>query len=151
MYRWSLIAGRLPGRTDNEVKNYWNTHLNKKCLLGKRKTIDSNQQQDNEENMINQKKELGPSCHSEAHGSLSLTSTTIFGLEGKKEEKEEITVIDPWMDDIGSCFNRDIIDYPIMPAGGNSTASFVFDDEPLIAYLDSFIFFEAFGCGGEEA
>ncbi|XP_042497195.1 transcription factor MYB82 [Macadamia integrifolia] len=28
--RWSLIAGRLPGRTDNEVKNYWNTHLIKK-------------------------------------------------------------------------------------------------------------------------
>ncbi|KAH9299070.1 hypothetical protein KI387_030752, partial [Taxus chinensis] len=28
--RWSLIAGRLPGRTDNEVKNYWNTHLSKK-------------------------------------------------------------------------------------------------------------------------
>ncbi|XP_010559136.1 PREDICTED: transcription factor MYB12-like [Tarenaya hassleriana] len=28
--RWSLIAGRLPGRTDNEVKNYWNTHLSKR-------------------------------------------------------------------------------------------------------------------------
>ncbi|KAM1011937.1 hypothetical protein ACFX2C_047224 [Malus domestica] len=25
--RWSLIAGRLPGRTSNDVKNYWNTQL----------------------------------------------------------------------------------------------------------------------------
>ncbi|EXB29145.1 Transcription factor [Morus notabilis] len=30
--KWSTIAGHLPGRTDNEIKNFWNTHLKKKLL-----------------------------------------------------------------------------------------------------------------------
>ncbi|XP_027340932.1 transcription factor MYB63 [Abrus precatorius] len=33
--KWSKIASRLPGRTDNEIKNVWNTHLKKRLVAKK--------------------------------------------------------------------------------------------------------------------
>ncbi|WRX16817.1 SANT/Myb domain - like 10 [Theobroma cacao] len=31
--RWSAIASHLPKRTDNEIKNYWNTHIKKRLAM----------------------------------------------------------------------------------------------------------------------
>ncbi|RWW52789.1 hypothetical protein BHE74_00040771, partial [Ensete ventricosum] len=33
LFRWSVIASHLRGRTDNDVKNYWNTKLKKKMMM----------------------------------------------------------------------------------------------------------------------
>jgi myb proto-oncogene protein len=46
--RWAAIASYLPQRTDNDIKNYWNTHLRKKLKNIQIQTGNNNNNNNNE-------------------------------------------------------------------------------------------------------
>ncbi|KAF2285036.1 hypothetical protein GH714_037498 [Hevea brasiliensis] len=44
-----LLGNRLPGRTDNEIKNYWNSHLSKKIKQDQKQVKNSTSQESESE------------------------------------------------------------------------------------------------------
>ncbi|KAI4344165.1 hypothetical protein L6164_011426 [Bauhinia variegata] len=133
--RWSLIAGRLPGRTDNEVKNHWNTYLNKR---GKKRVIGSNKHQES-----NKKIRAGNISNEACRPNSSSIAET--GIDVRKEEKEErshMKKTNSSMDETQSFDSG--LDFPIVPG---TSAVFGFEDQPFMTNLDSFFFLEALDSG----
>lgn len=81
--KWSTIARYLPGRTDNEIKNYWRTHFKKK-ERSTRKTSERRKSQ-------NQKLQSQPQPqHLEATKPQLTDSTSMLTMELPSSSSEQV-------------------------------------------------------------
>ncbi|CAL1396352.1 unnamed protein product [Linum trigynum] len=99
--RWSAIAAKLPGRTDNEIKNVWHTHL-KKRLQRKKNDGGNSPQQSTSSSESQSSAPLSPQPSISAGGAVSsVTENRIsaseawsYGVTPSPTSPEELPLID---------------------------------------------------------
>ncbi|KAL1196134.1 Transcription factor MYB48 [Cardamine amara subsp. amara] len=94
--RWSKIARKLPGRTDNEIKNYWRTHMRKKAQEKKRPVSPTSSFSNySSSSMTTTTQET--SCHSrKSSGKVSFYDTGGSSREMNQETEDGYSMDDIW-------------------------------------------------------
>lgn len=98
-----MIAGRIPGRTDNEIKNYWNTHLRKKLL---RQGIDPQTHKPLDVNNIHKpEEEVSGGQNPLEPNSSSHTDTTVNSGDGASKNSINVFGGGGDYEDFGFCYD----------------------------------------------
>ncbi|KAL0436543.1 UNVERIFIED_CONTAM: Transcription factor [Sesamum radiatum] len=101
--RWSRIARKLPGRTDNEIKNYWRTHMRKKAQERKKTSIISPTSSSSSSNSSSPTMGFEPTIEAEGRGFYDTGGVDITTGQNKSgveiEESAEVYSMDEiWKD-----------------------------------------------------
>ncbi|CAH8264342.1 unnamed protein product [Arabidopsis lyrata] len=84
--RWSAIAAKLPGRTDNEIKNVWHTHLKKRIS----KNIQNNGGDTKDINGINETAHVDKESVIVDTASLQQFSSSITTFDISNDSKDDV-------------------------------------------------------------
>ncbi|KAL5156910.1 Transcription factor MYB48 [Glycine soja] len=101
--RWSRIARKLPGRTDNEIKNYWRTLMRKKAQDKKRGEAASSSSSSVDSSISSNNHAVDPHASKKA-GEESFYDTGGHGVtastqdQGQKGEQGLFSMDDIWKD-----------------------------------------------------
>ncbi|XP_022148321.1 transcription factor MYB59 isoform X2 [Momordica charantia] len=93
--RWSKIARKLPGRTDNEIKNYWRTHMRKKAQEKRRalsaslSSSSSSSSSSSNNSAVEFPADTGPVKFFDSGGSEGSEVTALSTTKKKMEENQE--------------------------------------------------------------
>ncbi|XP_009334683.2 transcription factor MYB1 [Pyrus x bretschneideri] len=106
--RWSLIAGRIPGRTKDEIENYWHSNLCKKHILSCRPSTSTEIADTVQQSKVEVHLENDPSCNNNfALGSSMLCNLTdIMAEESETSSGSLLSASKSREEDRSSCWEN---------------------------------------------
>ncbi|KAL9269674.1 Transcription factor MYB97-like protein [Drosera capensis] len=126
--KWSKIAAELPGRTDNEVKNFWNTKIKRKMRTVSPVDPESS----------NHQQEAASSFHAD-HQSNQLEAETYRNPVSSPPSSPSFTsLISPATFQMpGSDPTMPHLDYHVNPSVGAPSPMTLMQNDPLISFLNN--------------